>query len=74
MLRICLLRYIEETPYGMRVHPEKLMKYETSDNLLKQLGREAGYEINIDHCAFRRWIANEANCEIYFEHERASAC
>jgi hypothetical protein len=63
MLRVPLLRHIENTPYGVRVHPEKPMNYDTSNNLLKQLGKDAGYDINIDHYAFRRWTANEANCE-----------
>jgi hypothetical protein len=72
MLRIPLLRHIEQTPYGVRVHPEKPMKYETSNNLLKQLGKDAGYDINIDHYAFRRWTANEANREICVERERPS--
>ena len=70
MLRIPLLRHIEQTPYGVRVHPEKPMKYETSNNLLKLLGKDAGYDINIDHYAFRRWTANEANREICVEYER----
>jgi hypothetical protein len=39
------------------------MKYGTSNTLLKQLGRDAGYDIPIDHYAFRRWTANEANRE-----------
>jgi hypothetical protein len=39
------------------------MKYDTSNTLLKQLGKDAGYDISIDHYAFRRWTANEANRE-----------
>jgi len=73
MLRITLLRHIEQTPYGVRVHPEKPMKYETSYNLLKQLGKDAGYDINIDHYAFRRWTANEANREICVGCERRAS-
>jgi hypothetical protein len=46
------------------------MKYDTSNNLLKTLGNNAGYDINIDHYAFRRWTANEANREICVEHKR----
>jgi hypothetical protein len=57
-------------PYGARVHDEKPMKYETSNSLLKQLGNDAGYDIDIDHYAFRRWTANEANREICVERER----
>jgi hypothetical protein len=37
--------------------------YNTSNTLLKQLGRDAGYDIPIDHYALRRWTANEANRE-----------
>jgi hypothetical protein len=70
ILRIPLLRHIEQTPYGVRVHPEKPMKYETSNNLLEQLGKNAGYNIDIDHYAFRRWTANEANREICVGRER----
>jgi hypothetical protein len=63
MLGVPLLRHIENTPYGLRVHSEKPMKYDTSNTLLKQLGRDTGYDIPIDHYAFRRWTANEANRE-----------
>ena len=70
MLRIPILRHIEQTPYGLRVHDEKPMKYETSNSLLKQLGKDPGYDINIDHYAFRRWTANEANREICVECKR----
>ena len=64
MLGVPLLRHIENTPYGPRVHLEKLMKYNTSNTLIKQLGRDAGYDIPIDHYTFRRWTANEANREL----------
>jgi Protein of unknown function (DUF3435) len=70
MLRITLLRHIEQTPYGVRVHYEKPMKYKTSNNLLKQLEKYAGYDINIDDYAFRRWTANEANRKICIGRER----
>jgi hypothetical protein len=61
MLRVPLLRHIEQGPYGARVHPEELMRYDTSNTALKRLGNDAGYEMSIDHYAFRRWTANEAN-------------
>ena len=63
MLQVPLLRHVENTPYGMRVHPEKPMTYDTSNTLLKKLGRDASYDIPIDHYAFRRWTANEVNRE-----------
>ena len=63
MLRTPILRHIEQTLYGVRAHPEKPMKYDTSNILLKQLGKNAGCDINIDHYAFRQWTGNEANRE-----------
>jgi Protein of unknown function (DUF3435) len=54
MLSVSLLRHVENTPYGPRVHSEKPMKYNTSNALLKQLGKDAGYDIPIDHYAFQQ--------------------
>jgi hypothetical protein len=54
MLSVPLLRHIENIPYGPWVHSEKLMKYNTSNTLLKQLGKDAGYDIPIDHYAFQQ--------------------
>ena|SRR2546423_6825325 len=61
MLTKPLLRHIEQTPYGMRVHPTEPMRYSTSDRAMKRLGNDAGYPDPITHYAFRRWTANAAN-------------
>jgi hypothetical protein len=55
------LRHIEQTPYGMQVHPTEPMGYTTSDKALKQMGIDASYNISITHYCFRRWTANEVN-------------
>jgi hypothetical protein len=65
MLDVPLLRHIENTPYGMQVHPTEPIRYDTSNAFLKQLGKNAGYEIPIDHYTFRRWTGNEANRETF---------
>ena len=61
MLNVPVLRHVSMNPYGPELHPHLPMMYQTHNKLLKRLGHDAGYDIDITHYAFRRWTANEAN-------------
>jgi hypothetical protein len=61
MLEVPVLRRMEQTPYSFEVHPDLPMKYESSNEALKDIGEGLGYEKLPTHYNFRRWVANEVN-------------
>ncbi|EHA20894.1 hypothetical protein ASPNIDRAFT_119967, partial [Aspergillus niger ATCC 1015] len=56
-----LLRRLERTPYGFRLHKSLLMTYDSSQRALQELGRDARFEEDIGHYNYRRWTGNGVN-------------
>jgi hypothetical protein len=54
-----ILRRTVQTPYGVELHPNLPMAYDSSNSGFKNLGEGAGYEGGLDHYNFRRWAGNE---------------
>ncbi|EGC45731.1 conserved hypothetical protein [Histoplasma capsulatum var. duboisii H88] len=61
VLNMPLLRRLEHTPYGYKLHGSLPMTYQSSREALRELGRDARFEDDIGHYNFRRWAANEVN-------------
>lgn len=49
-----LLRRLERTPYGYKLHRSLPMTYILSRQALRELGRDARFEDDIGHYNFRR--------------------
>lgn len=67
VLNMPLLWCLEQTPYSYKLHGSLLMTYESSQEALRELGRDAWFKNNIGHYNFRRWTANEVNCMLLIE-------
>lgn len=61
VLDIPLLQHLERTPYGYELHKTLPMTYNSSWEVLRELGRDARFEDDIGHYNYRRWAANEVN-------------
>ncbi|EDN08839.1 FluG domain-containing protein [Histoplasma capsulatum] len=68
MLNVPVFRRAVHTAEGIRISPDKALPYDTFNQYLQRLGRNAGFEHKLTPYCIRRGTANAVDSEYYYRH------